>query len=460
MLYNYNKFCLVLERNLIKKIKKFANIPEIYDWSHEMDNNLSVWIADKLVNEIKNSLSRDVDKVNLNNIELLLKTGKPENDMILFKLKTEIIKAKAKLREPITKILHYVNSPLHEIKPNITKLSLEESLKLTNDWHKEIESGDKVIENESGEIIMTFPDGFYWIDTQTTKCEEEAESMGHCGNTNAGTTILSLRKNKQPHVTVAWNENDNITTQIKGKGNKKPIDKYHTYIVDLICKLECVRHKSEYSRSTDFLPEDLNEELFDKLNNCNPTYIENTKPADIADLKEMYKEEIKGNLSEYIDMYPQVFWNHMDDDRFIKDHIESEKEYFLSDFQNYFDKEDLTYWLKNNQPDGLEEWLKENDDDEGLDSEGKEKDLDELLDDCDIFNLFDHFNLDEEYCEYEANNRYDRSSAQEIHEEMYGSKELRYEEVKYLLNYLDEDAFATELSDYEDEDYLRERYDE
>jgi len=452
-----------LERNLIKKIKKFTNIPEIYDWAHEMNNNLSLWIADKLINKIKDILKNEP---NLNKIEKLIKDGWLDKDNIEYNskdsttLKDSIIRAKSRISDDITKILHYVNSPLHEIKPNITKLSFDEALKLTNEWHKEIEAGDtKVIDDESGEIIMTFPDGFYWIDTQTTKCEEEAEAMGHCGNTNAGTTILSLRKNKQPHVTVAWNENDNTTTQIKGKGNKKPIDKYHTYIVDLICDLECKRHKSEYSRSTDFLPEDLSEELFNKLNDCNPTYIENTKPADIEELRERMREDIKNDPDEYIYMFPGIFWDNIDDDKFIQELIEQEKEYFISDFKDIFDKEDLIHWLKNNEPEGLKEWLIEKDDNDGLDSDGEEKDLDELLDDSEIYDLFDHFNLVDEYCEYEANNRYDRTTAKEHFEEMYGTNhEIRTGDVKYYMDYFDEDAFAREIAEMEDEEYIRDRY--
>lgn len=30
------------------KIKKFANIPEIYDWAHELDSNMALWISDEL----------------------------------------------------------------------------------------------------------------------------------------------------------------------------------------------------------------------------------------------------------------------------------------------------------------------------------------------------------------------------------------------------------------------------
>jgi len=455
MLYSYNKYCLVLERNHIKKIKKFADVPEIYNWAHELDNHMSLWIADKFVKELKN----DVVESQLARLDKYLKGS--EKDPQIANLITAM---KGRLRDDFTKILHYVNSPLHDNKPNINKLSLEEAIEKSEEWHKEVEkTAGKAIEDETGEVIMTFDDGFYWIDLQSTKCSDEAESMGHCGNTNEGTTILSLRDSKkQPHVTIAWNENDNIFTQIKGKGNNKPVERYHKYVVDLICDLKITRHKSEYQRTTDLTTDDLSEELLDKLKECNPDYIENSQPATIEELEKKYRADILNDIEYYaIHMYPDVFWDNLDDEEYVEDFKEGEKDYYISDFNSYFDSEQLRRWIENDDPDGLFEYLVEQDTDEGLDSDGEPKSLDELLDDCDIYDIYEHFDKVEEFVEEFTDKKFDNMSAKDIHEEFYGSNtEIDKSLFTHLERFLDEDGFADDIVRWADEDYLRETFDE
>lgn len=70
--------------------------------------------------------------------------------------------------------------------------------------------------------------------------------MGHCGRTNVGNILISLRS-KRPysendtitdsHVTIAYGEDDSIFYQVKGKKNQKPSEKYFPYIYDLIFSL-------------------------------------------------------------------------------------------------------------------------------------------------------------------------------------------------------------------------------
>ena len=124
----------------------------------------------------------------------------------------------------------------------------------------------------------------------STKCSDEGEAMGHCANTSKGSTLLSLRRYKQPHVTISWEESDNIFYQIKGKGNDKPVEKYHKYIVDLICHLEVTGKRSEYQGEDDFSPDDLSEELYAKLSNCNQQYIDNQGMTD-EELEDRYRED-------------------------------------------------------------------------------------------------------------------------------------------------------------------------
>jgi len=79
-------------------------------------------------------------------------------------------------------------------------------------------------------VVLTFPDGFYWIRLNKNFCRDEAEAMGHCGR---GSGILySLRRDKYPYVTVDLV--NGVITQIKGRGNTKPKPEYHKYIKPIL----------------------------------------------------------------------------------------------------------------------------------------------------------------------------------------------------------------------------------
>jgi hypothetical protein len=123
--------------------------------------------------------------------------------------------------------------------------------------------------------------------------------MGHCGNTNKGDTLYSLRdRNKSPHVTAAIDTKKGIVYQMKGRNNKKPIDKYHKYIVDLLMSdeletgVKLLGFGSEYDRVNDFNPsDDLTPELLEKLKEKRPNIDKAVfSDEDIDDMFERYLE--------------------------------------------------------------------------------------------------------------------------------------------------------------------------
>ena len=44
-------------------------------------------------------------------------------------------------------------------------MSLSDAYDKSVEWHESLKAGG-VIEDEHGEIVMSFPDGFYWIDLE------------------------------------------------------------------------------------------------------------------------------------------------------------------------------------------------------------------------------------------------------------------------------------------------------
>lgn len=78
-------------------------------------------------------------------------------------------------------------------------------------------------------VIHEFKDGYYWVDLMKKVCEMEGEKMGHCGKTDKGETLLSLRDSDgEPHITVAYSYNGTYY-QMKGKRNKHPDEEYWDY---------------------------------------------------------------------------------------------------------------------------------------------------------------------------------------------------------------------------------------
>ena len=244
MIITFEKFLLLLEKNQVEVIKKFCNVPEIYNWAQEFSPKFSVWFA----NVIKNLLLADkefgdwIDPVkHEQNVQEFLKTGvydfensnKDKIDSL------NIIQNKIKkfttdrtyLNKYVT-VLDWLKSPLRTENVDLSRLTFEQALKMSEDWHKNLQATG-VIANEEGVIFMTFSDGFYWIDLETSSSRDEANAMGHCGTTN-GDTLLSLRKNQEPHVTAAYRYSGEIL-QMKGKGNTKPLEKYHKYVIELLC---------------------------------------------------------------------------------------------------------------------------------------------------------------------------------------------------------------------------------
>lgn len=138
-------------------------------------------------------------------------------------------------------------------------------------WHRKLESIQTgIIEDEYGDVVITFPDGYYWIKLDSSKCDDEAKAMGHCGVGSKGGSLYSLRKDKKPVVTA--DVINGVVTQMRGKGNTKPKKEYHKYMTDfvmsdLVSSFEYNNYKSE----DNFYVTDLEEKDIDKIISQKPS---------------------------------------------------------------------------------------------------------------------------------------------------------------------------------------------
>lgn len=281
------KYLLLFEEfnidNLKNKFKIRDEVISYFDSLKKINHNrkdvnidkVILWYAKILNDDIKNKL-----KKSLNNL-----FGKPDRiddfniaktmlDYLNFKIDTlgesslDVLKyiigdLYEDISSKMSNINDYIFSSLRDDKINLINTTVDEMNVKANEWHKELKSSEGLIKKETNKIIIDYGN-FYWVDLESNYCEEEGRLMGHCGRTIAD-TMLSLRERKkygiEPHVTIAIDGNINNYTeiyQIKGKENKKPVSKYHKYIVDFLIKNDGVFiGNEEYDRHQDFSISDL-----------------------------------------------------------------------------------------------------------------------------------------------------------------------------------------------------------
>lgn len=235
-----------------EKIKNVLELPEeVANWAHEMSDKYSIWIANSLKNKIKEE-----------NIKL---TNKKELLALLSNITSDY--------RYILDWLQGRNSPpvRENDQLNFKDLSFNNALERSKNWHEELKKfqGGK-IEDEDGKVLMTFPDGFYWIDLEKSSDPDESAAMGHCGRGGTkGCTLYSLRKDKHPYVTAEINRG--VIHQMKGRANTNPT-KYNDYIFGLIMNPNININNFEYSgyqnakdfKISQFTPQQIKEIVYRK----------------------------------------------------------------------------------------------------------------------------------------------------------------------------------------------------
>jgi len=124
----------------------------------------------------------------------------------------------------------------------------------------------------NGEEIISFPNGYKWLNLKRGYCSEESDAAGHCGNQGGkpDDEILSLR-DKDNHVYLTFILNNGKLGEMKAVGNKKPDKSLHPYIMALIEKpfiKELVG--GQWLPENDFKLSDLGYENLIKLNRKKP----------------------------------------------------------------------------------------------------------------------------------------------------------------------------------------------
>ena len=198
-------------------------------------NKYSIWFANMFMDILEEYIKKE--KINYNGIidedkfkELISSKDKG----FIEYLKKEYLRDKETYFDYILDWLQGRNSgvAIENDKIDFKNLTLSNALNRTRKWHKELEKiqGGQ-IQDESGDVVMTFPDGYYWIRLNSSSCDDESKAMGHCGRGSG--VLFSLRKDKYPFVTADVLENGEIK-QMRGRANTKPKSIFHKYILDFL----------------------------------------------------------------------------------------------------------------------------------------------------------------------------------------------------------------------------------
>jgi len=121
--------------------------------------------------------------------------------------------------------------------PSVLHQKLEEA---EEEWEQ---NQAREIEPEPDDQIIIDYGKYAWVKLDREYCDAEGKAMGHCGNTGSpqeGDRILSFRSKvgetkQKPHLTFILDK-DGYLGEMKGRGNDKPSEKYHPYIIDLLQK--------------------------------------------------------------------------------------------------------------------------------------------------------------------------------------------------------------------------------
>jgi hypothetical protein len=253
-------------------IKKIGLSASIANMAHELSDKYSIWIAntfkDKYINNAR--IFQGMDQAIKDEVVKQITAGRV-NPSIEKDMASNFRAMDGEYRHILDWLRGRNNPPIRETDQiDFKTLTFEEAKQRSESWHAELarlEAG--AIKDEQGDIVINFPDGFYWIRLNKSVCDAEAKAMGHCGRARG--MLYSLRRERYPYVTVDLDQG--VIGQIKGRANTKPKSTYHKYIIALLLNPSIgVKYlHSTYQPHTDFNLNDLTDEQLVEISNRKPT---------------------------------------------------------------------------------------------------------------------------------------------------------------------------------------------
>jgi len=262
---------ILLEKDNRQKIVKLGIPQEVADYLHNMSNKYSLWFADKI------------------------------NKMPAYQASKDKLRFVATIQTDIQRIIDWIRGEQNVL---LNNYDWQTAVQKSIDYHDNLKITNN--DRETNTILKEYPDGFYWVDIESTSDSCERASMGHCASTSKGDTLYSLRKyNKasdsiESFITIAISPDEGVWYQCKGRRNSKPKEEYFPYIVDILISKNVFQFKTEYDSRNDFKDSDFKryleenpnaypntDEIIEKINSSSISII------DFEKILEQYQSDFK-----------------------------------------------------------------------------------------------------------------------------------------------------------------------
>jgi hypothetical protein len=227
-----------------------------------------------------------------------------------------------------TSIQHWLSLPIPKLQTYLKNVSPNEQWyvvartvdEMENEWKQSAGQWIDVTDDMKKGNIKEFINfgNMGWFTLMRPYCEQEGKAMGHCGNKGAFAhtdTVLSLREMKKqkdgillakPYLTFILQSGE-FLGEMKGRGNQKPQEKYHPYILSLLTHKENGKYLIKDIEGGGYLPEknfdieDFSYENLVKLTNERPYMvakrIRNYESFYLTDKKEVPEKMIKAVMA-------------------------------------------------------------------------------------------------------------------------------------------------------------------
>lgn len=264
---------LLLEKDLRKVLIKNGLSEELADWAHSVSDKYSPFVANAAFFKNPRYQANPEEVVKSQEYIRLLPQIK---DVISNLFKNPIkpilplspnnisLEQGNRLLSQLDYMKDWFDNPTRENREDPTKLSWEDAFRFAEEYHEaqEAKAGSSLQIKDDQEVIIKYPDGFYWLRLNASSCREEADAMGHCGSAQKG-ELFSLRdRNGYPFITAAIDEDAESSEQIYGRANTKPKEKFHKRILEILGKLNIQKVETKNYKDESFnVDDDVSDEL-------------------------------------------------------------------------------------------------------------------------------------------------------------------------------------------------------
>lgn len=309
ILEDYKKKILIESSKKDVLINKLGVSPDIAEKIVERSGPLSVWISNKILDEVKKIMVSGNQSTDKENIVQTFNNAINNRTLGM-----------------ITSIMDYIRIGLNGNYSSVKDLDWMDLYRKSQHWHESlgVSSGEiNYVEPHTHNIILDFRDekgnGYYWVALNTKNSEEECQRMGHCGRSSYG-DLYSLREVKpisdkykinKSHLTAAINSEDGTLYQLKGPKNSKPKEEFHQYILPLFYVLGGGGEEkdylirsfgTEYASRQDFRLSDLpNEVIIDLYKNRPKLFNTRSLQRKLIELGVIQAPEINYIITIHID---------------------------------------------------------------------------------------------------------------------------------------------------------------